>query len=79
MRMKNQKRWKAGEGLGTRLHVEHLNRIAKELGLGTNKKKGVMKVVGTITPLLANFDEENCIATPAGVHHAPHSKDRILS
>ena len=72
-----------GKNIAADLHMEHLNRIAKDAikGLGTNKtEKAVMRVgraIGTIAPLLANFDEENCIATPSGVHHAPGSeKDR---
>ena len=64
------------------IQMEHLNRIAKDANEYTNKtKKAVTKVgraIGTIAPLLANFDEENCIATPSGVHHAPGSKDRNI-
>ena len=74
-----------GKNIATDLHMEHLNRIAKDAikGMGTNKtEKSVMRVgraIGTITPLLANFDEENCIPTPSGVHHAPGSeKDRNI-
>ena len=67
------------------LHMEYLNRIAKDAikGMGTNKtEKAVMRVgraIGTITPLLANFDEENCIATPSSVHHAPGSEKDVIS
>ena len=71
-----------GKNIAADLHMEHLNRIAIK-GLGTNKtEKAVMRVgrtISTIPPLLTNFDEENCIATPSGVHHAPGSeKDRNI-
>ena len=65
--------------------MEYLNRIAKDAikGMGTNKtEKAVMRVgraIGTITPLLANFDEENCIATPSSVHHAPGIEKDVIS
>ena len=63
-----------GGNIPTDLHMEHLNRLAKEaIGrLGSNKTKEAItcvgKVLGTLSPLLDQFDKENHVPE----HHGSH-------
>ena len=56
------------------LHNEHLNKISKEAvrALGSNKTEEsvirVGKALGTIIPILSQFDEDNGISLPVGRH-----------
>ena len=67
------------------LHQEHLNRVVKDFirGLGANKTEDAImrigKALGTLFPVIENFDEENNVYNPAGAHKPPSSsKDRDL-
>lgn len=63
-----------GKNIPADLHMEHLNKIAKDAikGLKVNKtEKAIVRVgqaIGTIAPVLQHFDEENDIASPSGIH-----------
>ena len=65
------------------LHIEHLNRLLKDAikGLGPNKTEKciirVGKALGTINPVLHQFDVSNGILTPSG-HHAILSEEKDL-
>ena len=58
-----------GRNISADLHMEHLNRTLKSgIGaLGSNKTEGAIvrlsKAIGTISPVLENFDDNN------GIHH----------
>ena len=72
-----------GKNIPADLHMEHLNRIAKEAikNLGANKtEKAIARVgraLGTIAPVLRQFDEENAVTAPSGAHQrASTEKDR---
>ncbi len=72
-----------GKYIPTDLHMEHLNRLAKEAirGLGANKtEQAIVRVgraIGTLGPVLDKFDQENGIATVSGAHtRASVEKDR---
>ena len=57
--------------------MEHLNRVAKEVikELGANKTHKTIchvgKALGTISPVLDNFDKECGIADVSGLHTKP--------
>ena len=57
------------------LHMEHLNRIAKDAikSLGANKTKRAIervgKSVGMLSPLLHQFDQEHGLKPISGAHH----------
>ena len=69
-----------GKNIPGNLHMEHLNRLAKEAikGLGANKtKRGIARVgraLGTIGPALHQFDYDNNISTESGLHNATNSE-----
>ena len=72
---------RAGKNIPGALHMEHLNRVAKEcishLGAGKTPKaiSRVGKAIGTIAPVLDQFDI-NSIKKVSGTHKPPsHSKD----
>ncbi len=72
-----------GRNIPGDLHQEHLNRIVKNSirELGVNKTETaithVAKALGTLFPVLHQFDEQNHVPDCAGIHHAPTSeKDR---
>ena len=66
-----------GRNIPFDLHLEHLNRLCKESikGLQANKTKEAIvhcgKVLGTLDPLLAQFDRDNSVSQPSGAHHSP--------
>ena len=66
-----------GKNIPADLHMEHLNRLCKGAitGLGANKSKRsitrVAEALGTITPVLANYDSQNNVADVSGLHNAP--------
>ena len=61
------------------LHMEHLNKIAKDAieGLGANKKeKAIVRVgraIGTVAPVLFSFDQDNDVTATTGVHKVADS------
>ena len=63
-----------GKNIPADLHMEHLNRLAKNAirDQGANKTKEAIsrvgKAVGTLGPVLNQFDRENSVATPSGKH-----------
>ena len=63
-----------GKNMPGDLHMEHLNRLAKEAikNLGANKiKKGsirIGKAIGTIGPVLQQFDHQSAVLSPFGAH-----------
>ena len=76
-----------GWNIAADLHLEHLNRVCKELiqGLGPNKIESVItrvgKALGTLSPILEQFDNENHVSTVSGAHRTPgfeKDRDRIL-
>ena len=74
-----------GRNIPEDLHQEHLNRVVKDFirGLGANKTEDAImrigKALGTLFPVIENFDEENNVYNPAGAHKPPSSsKDRDL-
>ena len=74
-----------GRNIPADLHNEHLNRLCKEAvrSLGSNKKESaiirVSRALGTISPVLDTFDEENEITTPSGRHRiASATRDRNI-
>ena len=74
-----------GGNIPADLHNEHLNKICKEAvrALGSNKTEEsvirVGKALGTIIPILSQFDEDNGISLPVGRHsEASINKDRDL-
>ena len=56
-----------GKNIPADLHMEHLNRTAKDAikGLGTNKSSSAIsrvdRAIGTLVPVLDQFDKENCV------------------
>ena len=74
-----------GQNIPGDLHQEHFNRVCKECirGLGPNKTEKAItrvgKALGTLRPLLDNFDSDNNVADTSGAHKKPSSaKDRDL-
>lgn len=65
------------------LHMEHLNRIAKNAikGLGANKTEKAIVRVGralrTVAPVLQNYDEDNNVPSLSGVHKVAEAKKDI--
>lgn len=74
-----------GKNIPGDLHMEHLNRLAKEAikNLGANKtEKGsirVGKAIGTIGPVLQQFDNVSTVSLSSGAHRrASIDKDRNI-
>ena len=74
-----------GKNIPANLHMEHLNRLDKEVikNLGANKtEKAICRVgcaIGTIAPVLRKFDEQNDIDSPTGAHKvASYTRDRNI-
>ena len=76
-----------GRNIAADLHLEHLNRVCKESirGLGANKTEAaitrVAKALGTLSPILEQFDNDNRVSTVSGAHCTPgfeKDRDRIL-
>lgn len=65
-----------GRNIPNDLHMEHLNRICKTAirGLGSNKTPDCIQrignALGTIVPVLENFDEDNKVPQNSGNHNA---------
>ena len=72
--------WKPGCNIPNNLHLEHLNRLWKTAikGLGANKTEicitRVGKALGTIAPILENFDTINKVTKVSGKHQAACSE-----
>ena len=64
----------SGRNIPTDLRNEHLNRVCKEAvkSLGANKTEAAIirvgKALGTLSPVLDNFDMENDVTPPTGRH-----------
>ena len=74
-----------GHNIPKDLHMEHLNRLVKESirSLQANKaKKSIERVgraLGTMDPVLANFDRRLGVTSHSGMHkEASNSKDKAL-
>lgn len=74
-----------GHNIPGDLHQEHLNRVVKDSirGLHANKTEKAItrvgKTLGTLSPLLDNFDHVNMVRKASGAHKAPRfTKDRDL-
>lgn len=76
-----------GRNIAADLHLEHLNRVCKESirGLGANKTETgitrVAKALGTLSPILEQFDADNDVRAESGAHYSPsfeEDRDRIL-
>ena len=72
-----------GRNIPAYLHMEHLNRVCKEAirGLGVNKTdKAIVRVgksLGTLCPVLDQFDKDNHVPDHSTVHSSPAAlKDR---
>ena len=75
----------AGKNIPMDLHMEHLDRIAKEAikGLGANKTHKTIchigKALGTISPLCSdNFDKECGVADVSGLHTKPTIEKYVI-
>ena len=73
---------RTGKNIPADLHMEHLNRLVKEVikNLGPNKtEKAISRVgraIGTIAPVLRKFDEQNDTDSPTGTHKvASYTRD----
>ena len=72
-----------GKNIPVDLHMEHLNKIAKGAisFLGSNKSKMAIKrighAIGTLSPVLDNFDEENHVATLSTRQRKPRALNDI--
>ena len=72
-----------GHNISCDLHMEHLNRLAKDAikGLGANKSTKTIdrvgKAIGTITKSLANFDTVNNVPDESG-QHSERSNEKDL-
>jgi len=72
-----------GKNIPADLHMEHLNRLAKDAirSQGANKTNRAIsrvgKAVGTLAPVLNQFDKDNCVATPSGKHSRANAKTDI--
>lgn len=66
----------SGKNIPKDLHCEHLNRLCKTAvkGLGVNEIKEcitrVAKALGTVSPVLKKFDDDNMVSGPSSVHHS---------
>ena len=72
-----------GKNIPCDLHMEHLNQFAKEAikGLGANKTEAAIvrvgRALGTIAPVLDNFDDDNNIVGPSGIHSVANTTKDI--
>ena len=76
-----------GRNISCDLYMEHLNRVVKEAvkSKGSNKTaavfKRVVQAIGTIEPVISNFDSDNSVSAPVGSHTCASSemdRDMIL-
>ena len=74
-----------GKNIPGDLHMEHLNKTVKEAVyyLGANKtEKAIVKIgkaIGTIVPILDQFDSQNRIHSTSSRHVRPDAKNDILT
>ena len=74
---------KPGKNIPVDLHMEHLNKIAKGAirFLGPNKsEKSITRIgqaIGTLSPVLDNFDDDNDVASQSGNQKRPSAKKDI--
>ena len=72
-----------GRNVPVDMHMEHLNRIAKgAIGfLGSNKaEKAIMRIgqsIGTLSPVLDNFDEDNHIQGAPSTQKRPTTQKDV--
>ena len=72
-----------GKNIAVDLHMEHLNRLAKDAirFQGANKtKRAIERVgrsIGTLSPVLLQFDTENSISTPSSGHNKSDPKKTL--
>ncbi len=70
----------AGKNIPGDLHMEHLNRSVKEAVhyLGSNKTETsiqrIAKAIGTILPILDQFDNDNKVPCTSSKHARPEKK-----
>ena len=73
-----------GKNIPVDLHMEHLNKIAKEAinFLGSNKSEKAIqrvgKAIGTLSPVLNNFDSVNKVASTSSRQNKPNARKDIL-
>lgn len=74
-----------GRNIPEDLHQEHLNRVCKDAirGLRANKVDAAItrigRALGTISPVLDQFDDQNNVTKLSGAHKAPSAeKDRDI-
>lgn len=74
-----------GKNIPNDLHCEHLNRLCKTAvkGLGANKTQQcitrVAKAIGTISPVLDNFDADNGVGAVSSAHKVSSSEKDMTS
>lgn len=72
-----------GKNIPVDLHMEHLNKIAKGaiLSLGSNKSEAAIqrvgRAIGTLSPVLDNFDKVNDIITSGGLQRRQKAQKDI--
>ena len=74
-----------GRNIPADLHMEHLNRVCKDTirGLGANQSEKTItrvgKALGTLSPTLDQYDNDNCVPSASAVRSTPNSdRDRDL-
>ena len=64
----------SGANISMDLHMEHLNRVAKgcikslQAGRNPNTIQRIGKAIGTVAPVISNFESANSIKLPSGKH-----------
>ena len=72
-----------GKNIAGDLHMEHLNKIAKEAILfqGANKTtKAMLRIghtIGTLSPVLDQFDAQNKVSSTNSIHARPDSRNDV--
>ena len=71
-----------GRNIPCDLHMEHLNRLAKEaikgLGANTSEKAICGQYLGMISPVLDQYDKECCVTNVSGAHKSASGKKTLL-
>lgn len=73
-----------GRNIPVDLHMEHLNKLAKDAIniLGSNKSESAIqrvgRAIGTLSPVLSNFDSENKITSTSSKQNRPHAHKDIV-
>ena len=90
-RLSNQLIWgrfvnvhgRQGRNISLDLHMEHLNRLAKDAirNLKSNKTtrsiSRVGRAIGTLAPLLDNFDEDNSVPSTSSKYRKPSAQKDV--